>query len=364
VALAATPVLIYGATAATARGDEVNLFFGVLRHHLFGLMILGGMVLLVGLRTRRWLGRSWGMGLVAAWLAFNLFSVNWRFNLEERATPGVFTPNGPVAFLQANLPGPQADRGQTQVYHASSRANEALRESPGRIVSGGLLPGGNNAASVYNLEDLTGNTPLQLADVAVFLQQMPGWRLWQLLNVRYIVDQRDIGDTGLRPVFEEDGLKVFEMGDPFPRAWFVSEVSVVSGTEQVIERLSAEAFDLRQSAIVAQPLAIQLDDASAASVEIVDVSPTRLSLEVEAAGRHLLVLSQIYYPGWRVEIDGRPEQLLQVNLVQQGLVVPPGGHSIQITFWPLSFMIGAVASAVGIGICAAILIWPGAKHQQ
>ena len=168
IALGLTGLFIYGSAAATARGDEVNLFFGVLWHHLFGLLILGGMGGLLVLRSRRWLRRTWGMGLLALWLAFNLFTVNWRFNLAELADPGPFTPNGVTQFLQNALGLQKQSQGQ-----------------PGRIASGGLLPGGNSAASVYNLQDLTGNTPLQLAAVDAFFQQMPAWRLWQLMNVYY-----------------------------------------------------------------------------------------------------------------------------------------------------------------------------------
>ena len=145
IALGLTGFFIYGSVMATTRADEVNLFYGVLWHHLFGLVILAGTLLLLTLRPRRWLWRPWGMALVALWLGFNLFTVNWRFNLEKREVEP-FAPNGVVSFLQSAL---------NKVELA-------------RVSSGGLLPGGNSAASVYNLQDLTGNTPLQLTAVDTF----------------------------------------------------------------------------------------------------------------------------------------------------------------------------------------------------
>ena len=102
IALGLTGFFIYGSTVATARGDEVNLFYGVLWHHLFGLIILAGTLLIFALRPRGWLRQPWGMALLAVWLGFNLFTVNWRFNLEERDIDP-FTPNGVVQFLQNAL---------------------------------------------------------------------------------------------------------------------------------------------------------------------------------------------------------------------------------------------------------------------
>ncbi len=331
VALGLTAFFIYGATAASARGDEGSLIFGSLRHHVFGLIFLGGMLGLLAVRPKRWLRRWWGMSLIAIWVAFNLFTVNWRFNIEKNPNP--FTPNGVVQFLQTTRSFPT-----------------------GRVASGGLLPGGNSAASIYNLQDLTGNTPLHLDNVNTFLSQMPSWRLWQLMNVRYIVDQRDISDAGLRLVFEEDELKVFEMGDPFERAWFVSETEIIADQQQTIARLAEDGFNLHQAAIVTKLPDTPLDDASDSMVTVIDSGPTHLTIETDTTGQHLLVLSQIYYPGWQSEIDDQPTGVLQVNAIQQGILVPPGKHTVQLTFWPNTFWLGVIISGIGLLICAVVFV--------
>ncbi|MEW5959344.1 MAG: YfhO family protein, partial [Chloroflexota bacterium] len=324
LALFLTGFFIYGSAAVTARGDEVNLFYGVLRHHLFGLLGLAGTLLLLQLRLRRRLRRGWGMGLLALWLTFTLFTVNWRFNLEMPPDPPSFTANGVVRFLQNEL----ADSG--------------------RIAGGGLLPGGHSAASVYNLPDLTGNTPLQIAAVAAFLQQMPSWRLWQLMAVRYVIDQRNLSSGGLALVFAEGDFKVFEVLDPFPPAWLVGETEVIPDDQRALARLASDDFDLRRRAVVAESLPTPLAEAGASTAQVARLSPTRLTATVEAAGPHLLVLSQIYYPGWQAQLDGEPVELRRVNVVQQGVLVPPGRHTIEVVFRPASFRWGVLISALGV----------------
>jgi hypothetical protein len=337
-ALGLTSLFIYGSTVSTARGDEVNLFYGVLWHHLFGLIILGGTLVFLNWRARRWLRRTWGMGLLAMWVAFNLFTVNWRFNLEKPPVVEPFTPNGVIQFLQTNL-----------------TSNPPL--SLGRIASGGLLPGGNSAASVYNLQDLTGNTPLQLALVDRFMQRMPAWRAWQLLNVRYVIGQRNIADAGLALVFEADELKVFQMQDPFPRAWVVSDTEVIPDADQALTRLAADVFDLRRQAVVERPLAQPLSPGSAATVTLTEFSPTSLTVKATTTESNLLVLSQVYYPGWQATVDGQLAELVRVNLILSGVVVPPGDHTVQLRYSPGSFWTGAVVSIIALMMTLGGLIW-------
>jgi uncharacterized membrane protein YfhO len=106
-------------------------------------------------------------------------------------------------------------------------------------------------------------------------------------------------------------------------------------------------------------LTVSLSDASGAAVVVSEFSPTQLTINVNSVGHHLLVLSQIYYPGWQVTIDGQPAELLRVNLIQQGLVSPPGEHVIQLSYRPASFITGAMISAVALFICLGLFIWRG-----
>lgn len=338
-ALAVTGLYVYGSTAAQVRGDEVNLMFGVLRHHLLGLIVLAGALGLLALRPRRRFWRQWGLLLLAGWSAFNLFTVNWRFNLETPPGGGVYTPDGVVQFLQ----GETAGQGE-----------------PVRIASAGLLPGGNNAASVYGLLDVTGNTPLQLADSAAFAEQLPAWRYWQLLGIRYVLDTRSLDGEGLRRVFEAGEVKVYAVTDPFPFARLVYETEVVADAAAARSRLGADAFDLARRAIVARPLSAgpalsPPGDEGSGRVRVVDFQPAALTIEVETPSPGLLVVSQVNYPGWQAQVDGQPAEIVPVDVILQGVVVEAGAHTVRLKFRPASFHWGAILTGLG-GLVALALI--------
>jgi hypothetical protein len=339
VALALTGLFVYGATLSTERGDDVNLFFGVLRHHIFGLIILGGTLLLLALRPRRLWRRSWGMGLVALWLIFNLFSVNWRFSLAPRAEPPLFIPVEVSQFL---------------IEHTTGLTQ------PVRIASGGLLRGGNNAASVYGLEDITGNTPLQLAEVAAFADALPAWRFWQLLNVLYVVDERDIDSEGLARRYEADGLNVFEISDPYPRARFVDQV--ISTDDLTV--LAQDGTDLKTTAIVPANASISLPgQVMTSTASVIEDYPGFLQIATDAKTEGLLVVSNIDYPGWQATIDGESALLYRTNSIFQGVVVPAGRHEVILRFWPDSFRWGNLLSLAGI-ILAFILFLIGSRYKR
>ncbi len=332
IALGLTALFFYGWVGS----DHRDLFAGVLRHHVFGLIILAGGLILLRLRPTRGLRRPWGMLLAAGWIAFNLFSVNWRFNLEQPGATGPFPSTELTGFLQARTAAPEGS-------------------PPGRIASAGLLPGGPGAAVVYGLYDITGNTPLRLASLEAFEQRVPEWRRWQLLNVGYVLGERDLGSPGLAQVFTTGEMRVYAMGDPFPRAWVVHAVQVIPDQDTALARISADDLDLRQSAVTDRtldgPLPGPLDGSTA---RVVAFGPHEIHIEVEAVDRGLLVLGEIYYPGWRASVDGQPAQLVRADFLLRGVPVPEGQHTVRLWYAPLSARLGAWASGLALAVALVV----------
>jgi hypothetical protein len=267
------------------------------------------------------------LGLV--WL--NLFTVNWRFNLAEPVAGGPFPETGLVRFLQ---------------------------EQPGvaRISSAGLLPGGASAGIVYELEDITGNTPLRLDAFQQFEDRVGSWRRWQLLNVETVLSRRDLDGPGLERVYEEGEVKAYRVGDPLPRAWIVQD-AVVADDEQTLDLLNSDDFDPRRTALLVpgdEGLVGSAAGGAGGSANVSDAAPGRLSLDVSADGDGLLVISQPFYPGWQARVDGERAAIHRVDYLLQGVLVRAGSHRVELSFHlsPLP----AVLSLAALLACLAGLI--------
>ena len=57
-----------------------------------------------------------------------------------------------------------------------------------------------------------------------------------------------------------------------------------------------------------------------------------------------LVLSEIFYPGWRATIDGSPANVYRANYLFRAIPLPAGPHRIELSFMPDSFLVGATIS--------------------
>jgi len=61
---------------------------------------------------------------------------------------------------------------------------------------------------------------------------------------------------------------------------------------------------------------------------------SEMRLQVEATASGLLVLSEVWYPGWAATVDGVEVPILQVNGAQRGVVVPEGMSVVVLRFRP------------------------------
>lgn len=340
-ALAITFLFVYGSLATEQR----DLFAGVLRHHIFALLILGMSLLLLALRAQRRLMRPWGMVLLTGCIAFNLFTVNWRFNLRPSADWFALTPV--IKELQEQL------THQPEVV---------------RIASGGLLPQGSGAAAVYGFHDITGNSPLHLAAWEEFQAIVPEWRRWQLFNVHYVLSDRELDGPGLRQLFPhappQEGEKVvylYAVTDPFPRAWVVHQLEVVRDRAAALQRISQDEFDLRRTAVVEHPLEIELPSSpmEGSRAQVTFFSAEALELEVQAAANGLLVLSEMDYPGWHASVDEHPAPIVTTNGVLRGIPITAGLHRVRLWYAPTSVQVGTIITLVTLfGGGITILVSP------
>jgi hypothetical protein len=74
----------------------------------------------------------------------------------------------------------------------------------------------------------------------------------------------------------------------------------------------------------------------------------RFRAEVDGRGSSILVVSQAWYPGWSAHIDGERASIFPVDGLIQGVMIPSGKHAVELTFRPLSFVIGLILSLMAI----------------
>ena len=140
----------------------------------------------------------------------------------------------------------------------------------------------------------------------------------------------------------EGNTEVYENESCFPRAWVAHNVEVIKGKDPTLQRLQSAAFDPKQSIILNEDFdasrvnEVAISESSAC--EIVGYSPNRIVLDTNMARNGFLVLSEVYYLGWKAYVDGKESHIYAVYLDQ-------GAHEVIFVYDPLSFKLGLCITA-------------------
>ena len=71
-------------------------------------------------------------------------------------------------------------------------------------------------------------------------------------------------------------------------------------------------------------------------VRIVSYKRNCVIIEADTDKPGVLVLHDLYYPGWDATLDDQPVPILKTNLLFRGVELPRGRHTIAFRFNPLS----------------------------
>ena len=77
----------------------------------------------------------------------------------------------------------------------------------------------------------------------------------------------------------------------------------------------------------------------------------------------LLVLSEMFYPGWHARVNGKPVEIYKVDGALRGIPAPQGKSRIELDYAPFSIYAGATITALTFlsVLCAWFLNWKGTR---
>ena len=98
-------------------------------------------------------------------------------------------------------------------------------------------------------------------------------------------------------------------------------------------------------------------------VHVLSHGPDRVELKASLDRHGIVVLSDVYYSGWRLTIDGRPAPLYRANRMMRGAAVEAGDHSLVFEYRPQSFRAGLIVSSIGLA-ASAVLACAWTQHSM
>jgi hypothetical protein len=192
--------------------------------------------------------------------------------------------------------------------------------------------------------------------------------LLNLLNARYFIVRPNtrIQHPGFDAVFQNHKYKVYRNLNALPRSFVVHDAAVIRERDAVFRQLTSAAFDTGARAVVEEEVPDLPHDSTLRSPFPTRMrrSVNRVVLAAELGAPGLLVLSDVYYPGWKAFVDGRETKVLRANYVMRAVVLPPGKHVVEFRYDPLSFTIGAVVTVLSFAGFVVWLAWAALRKAK
>jgi hypothetical protein len=100
------------------------------------------------------------------------------------------------------------------------------------------------------------------------------------------------------------------------------------------------------------------------TVTITHYEPQRVEIQARLRFPGLVILADVFYPGWTLTIDGQPATILRANRLMRGAAVGAGMHRLVYTYAPLSFRLGGLISLASLGLCVVLGVRAWRKPGQ
>ena len=230
-------------------------------------------------------------------------------------------------------------------------------------------------ATCLGLYDIQGYSPMKLQRYVEFLGAINGVGLnyhdaailasgiesplLGLLNPAYVitpyeipadrVDLRYVQST-MTEVFSNGTIRVFANPNVYPHAWMAHDVRQMP-KDDILDAVASRQIDLTQTAIVENQPPAASPAMQADSVTFNSYKPDEMSMQVEANSDGLLVVSEVFAPGWRAYVDGKQVSVYATDYVLRGIPVPAGNHRVELRYEPASLSVG-----IGISIITGVIV--------
>jgi len=256
----------------------------------------------------------------------------------------------------------------------STLAAALPRDFGGRISVGGLgradplsEPQGGQPTHLVSRDALLGNRFVEERLHALeggWVPEMMRVEEFHLSGVRSVFDLTGVTHylrqeppfDDLQKVAEAGPRSLYRSTTALPRAFVVHHAEVVTD-EVALQRVLDPAQPARRTAYLAdgEPLPDPNCFRNGGATIQAETGNT-LTLETSAECEGVLVVSDTWYPGWTVTVDGKPAALHRADYALRAVRLPAGKHEVHFQYQPTSFRWGALVSAI-VWLSLALAAW-------
>lgn len=216
--------------------------------------------------------------------------------------------------------------------------------------------GGYHAAKLAVYADF-----IEILDAAL---QRSNYHLLNVMNARYAVTSHPFPDV---PSFERvwegtdyQGRRryVYANTQALPRLFFVDRYAALDAEEitALLPTLPSSGIDLSETVLLEKEPPIRPVSKAGARAAITRFSLNEIRVDASLASPAILVLSEVFYPKWKVTVDGEEGEILKADYVLRAVALGAGEHEIVFRFDDAALSKGLWISAATLSAVLIVLI--------
>ncbi|HEY5173119.1 MAG TPA: YfhO family protein [Acidimicrobiia bacterium] len=188
-----------------------------------------------------------------------------------------------------------------------------------------------------------------------------------LMSVKYLVVDQGLTtyDTGVRAAYplafvdQRAGVRVYENPQRFPRAYLSPALTRADAPDPASGFSEANTITQDSDLLSAASRAGMPPTTTGANVgtaQVVEYRNDQVRVEVDAETAAVLVLTDSYYRGWHVTVNGKSQHLARVDETVRGVLVPAGQSTVLFRYRPPARSDAAWISTATIVLLAALVL--------
>jgi hypothetical protein len=183
-----------------------------------------------------------------------------------------------------------------------------------------------------------------------------------MLNAEYLVSSNPLRES---PVFKAvwQGIDyngrekyVYENSRALPRIFFVDRFEVQAGGRALSRLLTDVNIDVSKTALLEHEPLIKPISAEGATAAITDYRFNEVRVKASLPSAALMMMGEIYYPSWQVEIDGEPGEIIRANHILRAIPLTAGEHELVFRY-DTSLLTRSLTLSVGTFSVALVLFF-------
>lgn len=156
--------------------------------------------------------------------------------------------------------------------------------------------------------------------------------LFSLLNVHVVLSMDTITSPAVRLLSEEGMTKLYSVASRVPRVYFAEQFFFEKSKEDVMKRLYTKEFIPGKSAVFEGEGFIVGEGFAEDSVDIESYDRGSMILRTSSKNARFLVIGNMMDPHWQVLIDNTKTDIVRVNYLFFGCIVPDGTHEVAVQY--------------------------------